>query len=98
MICARSRAHADVSAALVFGIRVIDRSPKPSRITLHTRAIIASFFGLVAEMITRVSTDLLGPAARRADRLSTLRDKLSCLWKQLLAVPHRSALPLILDL
>jgi hypothetical protein len=33
--------------------------------------------------------DLLGPAARRPTEPITLRDKLACVWEQLLAAPSQ---------
>jgi hypothetical protein len=43
------------------------------------------------------SIDLLGPAACRPAEPITLRDKLACVWKQLLAAPSKLASPLIFD-
>ena len=41
--------------------------------------------------------DLLGPAACGPAEPITLRDKLACAWKQLLAARHKLASPLIFD-
>jgi hypothetical protein len=53
------------------------------------RVIIARFLIRYAEMITRISADLLGPAACGPAEPITLRDKLACIWKQLLAAPSQ---------
>jgi hypothetical protein len=40
---------------------------------------------------------LLGPPPGELAEPITLRDKLACVWKQLLAARHKSAAPLIFD-
>jgi len=77
-------------AVLVIGvIRVIEDQittlrPYNARYTGDHRSIVRKRY---AEMITRVSSDLLGPPPGELAEPITLRDKLACVWKQLLAAP-----------